>query len=217
MCLQPRKHTVLPCHLCLLSPSPVLNFPVPYFLSSAVWKQKRQMCTYFLIHCLLFTPGWQGTLIWFSSWASSLSAPRALSWLRVLGNADVSWCLQTWGCQSVQWLPLPGAEFSVQNMDTRVTDCRHWMLNQSQFPSFSKTGWITLLNVSPALCKWGNLIRVSSLAPLRAVCVQQVMGVCLQWDYQRLENQTEQTFKHNLFNSLVHFSPSFIPSVCWVM
>lgn len=95
----------------------------------------------------------------------------------------------------------------------------HWLLtqilNQSQFPSFSKTGWITSLNVSPAFCKWwGNLIRVSSLAPLRAVCVQQVMGVCLQWDYQKLKNQTEQTFKHNLFNSLFHFSPSFIPSVC---
>lgn len=87
MCLQPSKHTVLPCHLCLLLPSPVQNFPVPYLLSPAVCKQKRQICTSLFIHCLLLTPGWQGTLVWFSSWVSSL--PPELS----PGSQEQHWLL----------------------------------------------------------------------------------------------------------------------------
>lgn len=171
-----------------------------------------------LVHSLLAAHTWQGCLIWFFSWVSSLPAPRALSWhLGLLGMLMFRGVYKHGLALCSVAAFARCCAFNVQNVNTRVTDCQHryWILNQEQFPSFSKTGWITLLNISPALCKWwGNLIRVSSLAPLRAVCVQQVMGVCLQWDYQRLENQTEQTFKHNLFNSLFHFSPSFIPSVC---
>lgn len=168
---------------------------------------------YLFIHCLLLTPAWQGTLIWFSSWVSSLPpelCPGTCGLGRLMFPDVYKHGLSVCSVASLARCWIQCTEHGYEG---------HWlltqMLNQSQFPNFSKTGWRTSLNISPEYCKWwGNLISVSSLAPLRAVCVQQVMGVWLQLDYQRLENQTGQTFKHNLFNSLFHFSRSFIPSVC---
>lgn len=79
MCLQPRNHIVLPCHLCLLLPSPIPNFPVPYSLSPAVWKTE-EADVHVLVHSLLAAhtclAGYPNLVFLLSL----LIAPRALSW-----------------------------------------------------------------------------------------------------------------------------------------
>lgn len=79
MCLQLRKHTVLPCHLCLLLHSPVLNFPVPYFLSPAVW-QTEEVDVHVLVHSVLAAHTCLAGYPHLLFLLSLLIAPRALSW-----------------------------------------------------------------------------------------------------------------------------------------
>lgn len=224
MCLQPSKHTVLPCHLCLLLPCPVQNFPVPYLLSPAVCKTE-EADLHILVHSLLAAHTWLAGYPSLVFLPSLFIAPRALSWLTgtalVVGKADVSWCLQNMCCQCVQWLPLPLLNWmSVQNMNWRVTDCwhRYWILNQSQIPCFSKSGWITLLHVSPALHKWwGNLISLqfglteSSVCSRGWVCVSNEISRDWRTRQSRLSTIICLTAYSTFPLHLSHLS------VCWVM
>lgn len=122
MCLQLRKHTVLPCHLCLLLHSPVLNFPVPYFLSPAVW-QTEEADVHVLVHSLLAAHTCLAGYPHLLFLLSLLIAPRALSGHSGLLGRLMFHGVYKHGLSECSVAALPGAEFSVQNMDTGVTDC----------------------------------------------------------------------------------------------
>lgn len=161
MCLQPRKHTVLPCHLCLLLPSPVLNSPVPYFLPPAVWKTEEADVPV-LVHSLFAAHTWLPGYSNLVFLPSPLIACRDLSWHMGLLRRLMFHSVYKHGL-SVCSVAFARCWMSIQIMNTRVTDCWDWycLLNQSQFPGFSKTGWIISLKASPAFCKWwGNLVSL---------------------------------------------------------
>lgn len=94
MCLQLRKHTVLPCHLCLLLHSPVW-ISQSHISFHLLWKTE-EADVHVLVHSLLAAHTCLAGHPHLVFLLSLLIAPRALSWHMRHGKADVSWCVQTW-------------------------------------------------------------------------------------------------------------------------